>query len=668
MADEARLHDLLDLVEQARSEGDKDTEAKATAAYKRESAPAMPAQDPAQFGGAGGYNPMLSRIGGMSGAVGSQLGMTPENTASPIKNAVGPAETALHYATAGLAMPISGVAGLGQGIWNAVVPKRFEGQQAGDAIREIQEGLTYQPRTGAGAGMARVSGLPMEAYSAGTNKVGEFAAEKTGSPLIGATIKTGLDAGPALLTRGRAEELPIARGGEKYASTKFDVPTTSQLKTASKEAYGAAKESGVVVPSSGYNKALTDMRQMVTEEGIDPTLHPKSTAVMKRLEQANGKDLSLQEAETLRKIALDAEDDVNSIGKPTADARLAGKIVDELDEKIEALSANDQARALWSRASKSQLVDTMVHRAEVKAGAHYTQAGMEHALRQEFKTLALNPRRMRGFTAEQRAAVEKVAKGGPLENTLRTLGKFDPTAGVIPALASIATGGIMPALGFIGRRAATKATSRNVDLAREALVGRGMPQPPLQLPKPAAAMTAPESLPFTSTPGVIPAKAAAMSRGLNFPPAPVANPAALPVTPPRGLTASAPPQPQGGLPFRNYLQTDDGGLSIAPPAPRYPGGLDFNPSALSKGAAEKMSGDLALLGETPAIPARGSMGLLELPRKPRPAKLIQSEIRSLNERIRTEFVNEGASSPKLHLAISELQALQRELEASQANR
>lgn len=474
MPDEARLNELLDLVEQARAEGDKETESKATAAYKRESAPPVPQMNPAQFGGAGGYNPMLARLGGAQSAIGNELGMTPENTASPIKNAFGPAETALHYGTAALSFPISGVAGLGQAIWNTVVPKRFEGQQAGDAIREIQEGMTYQPRTGAGAGMARVSGLPQEVYGKGTNYLGEKTTDITGSPLLGAAVKTVGDVGPALVMRGRAPELGQSPSG-RYKSTKYDIPTTQQIKAASQEAYAAGKESGVIVPSSSYSKALDDVRKLAVDEGIDPTLHPKSTAVMKRLEQASGKDLSLQEAETLRKIALDAEDDVNSVGKPTADARLAGKIVDELDDKIEALSTNDEARALWSRASKSQLVDTMIHRAEVKAGAHYTQAGMEHALRQEFKQLALNPRRMRGFTAEQKAAVEKVAKGGPLENTLRTLGKFDPTAGVVPALASIATGGALPIAGFLGRRAATSMTKRNVEAAREALVGRGLP-------------------------------------------------------------------------------------------------------------------------------------------------------------------------------------------------
>ena len=49
MADEARLHDLLDLVEQARAEGDKVTEQKAVAAYKAASTAAP--SDPSAGGG-----------------------------------------------------------------------------------------------------------------------------------------------------------------------------------------------------------------------------------------------------------------------------------------------------------------------------------------------------------------------------------------------------------------------------------------------------------------------------------------------------------------------------------------------------------------------------------------------------------------------------------------
>jgi hypothetical protein len=277
------------------------------------------------------------------------------------------------------------------------------------------------------------------------------------------------------------------------------IPTTQQLKEAKNAAYAAAKQVDVTVPAESYANTLGKVRSMVQEEGIDPTLHPKSTAVMRRLEEAGGKPLTLQEAETLRKIALDAEDDLNPVTRdPTPDARIASKIVDELDENIEALEVNSQARALNARFRRSDTIDRMIRRAEIRAGAHYTQAGMEHALRQEFKQLALNDRRMRFFTPEQRAAIEKVAKGGPLENSLRALGKFDPTSGGMAAFIGTGTGGaiggaigglagggigtlVLPTAGFFGKRGATRMTGRNVDRAREALVGRGLPPSPEEL-------------------------------------------------------------------------------------------------------------------------------------------------------------------------------------------
>jgi hypothetical protein len=147
---------------------------------------------------------------------------------------------------------------------------------------------------------------------------------------------------------------------------------------------------------------------------------------------------------------------------------------------------NNEARALWSRTSKSQLIDNLIERAQLRAGANYTQAGMETALRHEFKSLAMNKRRMRGFTKEQVDAVKKVANGGKLENTLRILGKFDPTTGGMGTAISmglsggfaVPTGGMslaLPAIGFAAKRGATAMTRTNVEAAREALVGRGLP-------------------------------------------------------------------------------------------------------------------------------------------------------------------------------------------------
>lgn len=449
--------------------------------------------------GAGGYNPILGRVLGANTAVMNEAGMTPENVANPIANALGPLETLAQGGSAALALPISGAAGITQGVKNFLAKR---GTPAADRVRSVQESLTYQPRTGMGSGFSRAVGAPSEIYQAATNRAGEAVTDFTGSPALGAAVKTVGDIAPAVVAaRSGPRQAPVKRGTENYRSTKYDIPKTEELTAASREAYKAGKESGVMVAPEAYSKTLDGLQKMTKEEGLNPKLHPKSTAVMEELEKSAGKPLTLQEAETLRKIALDAEDDLNPVTRqPTPDARLASKIVDQLDDSIEALSVNNEARALWARSRRSQMIDQMIHRAEIRAGAHYTQAGMEHALRQEFKQLALNPRRMRGLTKEQRVAVEKVAKGGPLENSLRALGKFDPTSGGMSAFVSVGTGAALapftgggsmalPAIGFGAKRAATKMTSRNVDKAREALVGRGS----TVTPRPKAVATPPRA-------------------------------------------------------------------------------------------------------------------------------------------------------------------------------
>jgi len=447
---------------------------------------------PDVYAGAGGMNPFQSLIQGTTEKTGQALGFTPENI-TETKNVLGPAEAAMQAASGAGALPLSGIAGAGQGLWNQTVGRfvpELKGPQAAQRVQQVQSALTYEPRSAVGKGFSQVAAAPGQAYSAGTNYLGEKTTDVTGSPLAGATVKTLADIAPSLIgargiTKGAPKQPGPKLNGAYEPVGKFDVPTTEQLRTATNEAYSAAKDSGVMVSADNYGKALTSVRDMVTKEGIDPTLHPKTTAVLKRLEGAQGKPLTLQEAETLRKIALDAEDDLNPVTRqPTPDARLAGKVVDELDTKIDELSTNDAARALNRRKKNSEMIDRMITRAEIKAGAHYTQAGMEHALRQEFKQLALNDRRMRFLTQEQKAAVRRVAEGGKVENTLRTLGKFDPTTGGVAAAASIGTGAglapltggasmTLPLLGVIGRRAATKMTERNVNAAREALVGRG---------------------------------------------------------------------------------------------------------------------------------------------------------------------------------------------------
>ncbi len=457
-------------------------------ARKRGLVPGQPEQPVAapepSVGGAGGFNPMLSLFGGGALATGESLGMTPENTASPVRNALAPAEAAAQLATASIAAPLAGIAGLAQGAKNLF---GGDGISAADRISQVQEGLTYQPRTGAGAGMSKVAAAPIDVYAQGTNYLGEKVAEATGSPALGAAVKTIGDVAPAV-AGARGQKRPAPRPSDKYTpKPEPGVPTTEQLTSAAKEAYKAGKESGIVVPADSYAKALAAVKGVAKNEGISSKLHPKTSALLEHLDESAGKDLTITEAENLRRVIQEVAGDLDpATRKPTADAFRASKMLDVFDEAVDQLSVNSDARALWSRSRKSQMLDDMIERAHNRAGANYTQAGMETAIRQEFKQLLQNPRRMRGFTKEQKAAIAKVVRGGPVENSLRVLGKFDPTTGGMGTAVSLVTAGslapvtggasaALPVIGFGAKRLATRATSKNVDAAREALVGRGLP-------------------------------------------------------------------------------------------------------------------------------------------------------------------------------------------------
>lgn len=386
-------------------------------------------------------------------------------------------DTVQGAASAASAVPANLAAGLnmsaslvgGRGVDDSLA--RFE---------KTRNALTYEPSSKGAQAVANTINVANALPDTAGQKLGDYAEEKGASPMVSTIARMTPDVLAALVgarARVKAGEVP------EQPAPKAPIPTTQELREATTAAYKRANDSGVVVPAEKFAKAVDEIAANAKDEAIDPVLHPKSTRVLQRLEEAKGKDLSLKEAENLRRIALEAEGDVNQVGQQSADGMRAGKIVDDLDEKIDALSANDEARALNRRKMNSQLLDVIMTRAENNAGANFTQAGMEHALRLQFKQLANNPARMKRFNAEQAAAIQKVARGGRIENTLRLLGKAAPT-GIIPAAGGVTMGGavggpigaaVVPALGAVSKFAARKMTQANVNAAREAMVGRGLP-------------------------------------------------------------------------------------------------------------------------------------------------------------------------------------------------
>lgn len=403
--------------------------------------------------------------------------------------------------TGSLAIPVSGYGGL---LTAAANKLGLTDANPADVVGKIQSAMMIQPRTRAGEMANSVVSYPFEKLAQGADWVGGKVSDITGSPLAGAGANASIQALPALLgLRGKSsprgnsgppvldrppvprQEKPAAPIAEKAGrqagleSVPAKPPTIDELKVQAKAAYKKAEDAGVMISGNALNNLKT---RIVTDlRGIDPTLHPDATAALKRITSTKG-NISLQELDTLRQIASDAQGSI----KP-ADARLAGRIVDQIDEFVDKLDSKQvtagdaagaaalkEARSLYSRQKKAEEIKRLFDRAEITA-PNFSGSGMENALRTEFRALAKNDRKMKRFTPEERAAILKVAKGGPMENILRMMGKFAPTGVVSAGLSSgagLVLGGPagavgLPAVGAVSRAAATRLTMGNAARAEE---------------------------------------------------------------------------------------------------------------------------------------------------------------------------------------------------------
>jgi len=268
-------------------------------------------------------------------------------------------------------------------------------------------------------------------------------------------------------------------------------PSTRELRTQANAAYKTAEQAGVVVNQPSFSNTVGNIRAVVDNAGIDPTIHPKATAALKRLEDAATGDITLKKMDVLRRV-------LGSAAKSTDadERRIASMMIDELDTYIQGLQPGDlvsgnaqqataaltEARDLWSKMAKSSTIESMIERAKDRAG-QYSQSGMENALRTEFRQLAMNAKKMRGFSPEEQEAIKAVSAGGPLVNMLRLIGKMAPRGVVsggfnlgVAAAADPTFGVATMAAGEVGKRSAEYLTRRNALMAAELMRGGRGPQ------------------------------------------------------------------------------------------------------------------------------------------------------------------------------------------------
>lgn len=364
---------------------------------------------------------------------------------------------------------------------------------------------------------APVAQVGLAAPAAATS---QYVAETTESPLAG--MAAGAAVGGLAGIRPRQVEPALS---------------ADQLKNRANLAYTKAERAGVVVSPDSLKSKVPQFESILKQEGFDPGLHPQLNAVVSRLQTEVDAPKTLKEIETLRRIVRAP---TKTFDNPDQQ-RIANRLLDEFDDYVENLSAKDlvksredivraaakeggdvdtfvknlqkiesakpqdatkalaRARNFYSRTKKSDEIADLFERAEIRAGANFTQSGLENALRQELKSLALNKKRLGMFSEAEQNAIKAAAKGGNLQNVLRNIGKYAATSpiptgvgGGIGAGLGAAIGGVpgaviggaaVPAVGSAAKAAATRiGMNRLEELQRMVSLGR-MPeiQPRTQL-------------------------------------------------------------------------------------------------------------------------------------------------------------------------------------------
>lgn len=300
-------------------------------------------------------------------------------------------------------------------------------------------------------------------------EVGREVAGETGALVGGVLAPVALAAIPLNAARNVASNL-----------LKKSAPSKDQIKEAARGIYKSLDESGVTIQSKEFDTLADDVISTMRKQGFDRDTTPQIQAIIRRFGEDKGTSKTLSDIDLLRQISRDAGDSI----KPR-ERRLSTLAVEKIDDFLDSQTAKvdgkeagqafKAARDLWQRARKVEVLESAVIDARSQA------SGFENGLRTQFRAIAkkINKGKLKGFTKEEKAAIERVSQGTKAGNVARFLGKFGVMDGVTSrslttlggaGLAGATTGSplaavAVPGIGQISSALAQRMTANNAAMA-----------------------------------------------------------------------------------------------------------------------------------------------------------------------------------------------------------
>jgi len=222
--------------------------------------------------------------------------------------------------------------------------------------------------------------------------------------------------------------------------------TIDSVRADAKAKYKEVDDSGVIFEPASYGNFLDSLEQQLTNVGFNPNAHTAVAAWINRLERSRTTGSTLTELDSVRSEAqkmLGRRNDANT-------RRLLAEFKDSIDDYVtnagpgdistgnlpQAQAALGDARRLWTSVSKAEKIEELLRRASLQEGSQ------SQAIRNEFRSMALNQRQMRQFSPVEREFIEQVARGRPFIKALEWFGERTQQAGGLMAAGGAAAGAV----------------------------------------------------------------------------------------------------------------------------------------------------------------------------------------------------------------------------------
>lgn len=376
------------------------------------------------------------------------------------------------------------------------VPEGFSGA-AGEFVGKVAPFVAALPAAiGTGvSGLAAASGLGSAAQQVFEPQIGdEFSYAKKAKDIgisgaTGALIGGVIGKGAQLIGRGAKATTQATKDvakGIRAKDTEFWKQSLENIGNQRKGLYAAADTKNVVLKPTVANTIAGKISQDVLGDGLlNPAVHPKSSGVFKQVQDTlTGNNITLELIDQTRQLIQDAARNIDK-----QDARKAVIMLNALDDAVANIGKADlltgstanvnalaRARSLFAKESSMGRILKIV------------EDSMDDpvVMKREITKLLKDPRKLRGFTSNEKNIIRRIADTGGVENLLRGLGKvgFDVrnlqqntflplvSSGIGTITGGLGAGAAVPIAGTAARYASGAITRGKVDELLQAIASR----------------------------------------------------------------------------------------------------------------------------------------------------------------------------------------------------